>query len=494
MRLNRQFLGLFLALALGGCNAANQTSLVTPTIAEVQQAATSPAITRSLETDVVRRFGGAYAHPAAEAMLQETLQDLTRASGIEGLPQRVILLDSAAYNAAALPNGQLFVTRGMLALANDRSEIAAALAHELGHVIARHSAQRVVARAQARADALNVARTFGDPEVTRAAVSAQQQSLAAFSREKELEADRIAVDLLRKAGYDTGGALRMMQSLDRMGAFYANLARVQRAPSSPLATHPATAERVEATRRLVSGGSGRTDRERYLASISGLAFGETGRGGFVRGRSFLHRGLDIAITMPQSYVVRGYSDAVGAVKQGGKSVMIFRRMADGVGGDPEAALRLLLARAQTPVAITPLPGPQRGAMASLDTRTGKSRLAIVIVGARAYRLFMTSSAPDAAFERDFAQTLSTLRNLGPQDERIARQQNVRIARADGPAALARYAALSGDADHGLQLLLALNGLRSPSDLRAGSQVKVLELGEAAPPATAAAAPARPEGS
>lgn len=489
-----RFVWLFVALALGGCNAANQSSLVTPTIAEVQQAATSPWVSRTLETDVVRRFGGAYSHPPAEAMLQETLQDLTRASGIEGLPQRVILLDSAIYNAAALPNGQLFVTRGMLALANDRSEIAAALAHELGHVIARHSAQRVVARAQAQADAQNVARTFGDPEITRATVSAYQQSLAAFSREKEIEADRIAVDLLRKAGYDTVGALRMMQSLDRMNAFYANLARVQRAPSSPLASHPTTTERVEATRKLVAAASGgRTDRERYLASISGIAFGETGRGGFVRGRSFLHRGLDIAITMPQGYVVRGYADAVGAVKQGGKSVMIFRRMADGVAGDPEAALRLLLSRANVPVTITPLGGSQRGAMAAIDTRTGKSRLAVVVVGARVYRLFMTSSAPDGAFDSDFSETIATLRNLGPQDERVARQQAVRIVRAEGPGALARLAAQSGDPDHGLQLLLALNGLRSAADLRPGAQIKALELGDA-PIANATAQPVTAQGS
>jgi predicted Zn-dependent protease len=471
-----RFLWLFLALALAGCNSANQTSLVTPTIAEAHEAATAPAISQTLETGVIRSFGGAYSHPPAEALLQETLQDLTRASGIEGLPQRVILLDSPVYNAAALPNGQLFITRGMLALANDRSEIAAALAHELGHVIARHSAQRVVARAQARADVINVARNFGDPEITRATVAAQQQSLAAFSREKELEADRIGVELLRKAGYDTAGALRMMQSLDRMGAFYANLARVRRAPSSPLATHPTTIERVEAMRKLVAGAAGgRVERDRYLASISGMTFGETGRGGFVRGRSFLHRGLDIAITMPPGYVVRGYPDAVGAVKQGGKSVMIFRRMSDGVAKDPEAALRLLLARAQVPVSISPVGGDGRGAVAAVDTATGKSRLAVVVVGERAYRLFMTSTAPDAAFDKDFAAAVASLRNLGLQDERIARQQALRIVRADGPGALARLAAQSGDPDHGLQLLLALNGLRSTTEVRPGSQIKALEL-------------------
>ena len=453
----------------------------------MQEQAVSPRVSQALQADVVRRFGGAYSHPPLEALLQETLQDLTRASGLDGLPQSVILLDTPIYNAAALPNGQLFVTRGILALANDRAELAAALAHELGHVIAKHSAQRIVERARARVDAANVARTYGDPEVLRATVAAHQQSLAAFSRDKEIEADRISVDLLRKAGYDPRAAGRMLQSLDRMGVFYANLARVQRGAPSPLATHPTTPERAAAVLKYIDssgGASGRTERERYLASIAGLSFGESGRGGFVRGRSFLHRGLNIAITMPQGYVVRGFASAVGGVKQGGKSVMLFSPMAQGVAADPEGALRRLLARSTQQVSFRPMPAGLQGAMAALDGPSAKSRIAIVAINGKAYRLSLSSSAPDSAFDRDFVETLASLRNLTAQDEQIARPQVLRIARAEGPGALARLAAQSGNTDHGQQLLLALNGLRAAADVRPGSQIKVIELG--APPAAAAA--------
>ena len=242
---------LFLTLALAGCNLANHTSLVTPSLPDAHRVATSASVTRALESDVSQRYGGAYHLPLAEALVQETLQDLIRASGAQDLPQRVILLDSPAYNALALPNGQLFLTRGMLALANDRAELAAALAHELGHVIARHSAQRIVERARANSDALDVPRAYGDPEITRAAIAANQQSLAAFSRERELEADRIAIDLMSKAGYDPRASLRLLQSLDRMGSFYSKLARLQPGAASPLATHPPTPERVAAARRLI---------------------------------------------------------------------------------------------------------------------------------------------------------------------------------------------------------------------------------------------------
>ena len=55
---------------------------------------------------------------------------------------RVTILNSAAVNAFALPTGQLYVTRGLIALANDTSELASVLSHEMSHVIARHAAMR----------------------------------------------------------------------------------------------------------------------------------------------------------------------------------------------------------------------------------------------------------------------------------------------------------------------------------------------------------------
>ena len=65
---------------------------------------------------------------------------LVAASERPDIKYKVTILNSPAINAFALPNGQLYVTRGLLALANDEAELASVLAHEMGHVIARHAA------------------------------------------------------------------------------------------------------------------------------------------------------------------------------------------------------------------------------------------------------------------------------------------------------------------------------------------------------------------
>ena len=73
-------------------------------------------------------------------MISQMVGRLVAASERPDLKYEVTLLNSPAINAFALPNGHLYVTRGLIALANDKSELASVLAHEMGHVIARHAA------------------------------------------------------------------------------------------------------------------------------------------------------------------------------------------------------------------------------------------------------------------------------------------------------------------------------------------------------------------
>ncbi len=75
-------------------------------------------------------------------MLEKTVDKLVAASERPELKYEVTILNSPAVNAFALPNGQLYVSRGLIALANDNSELASVLAHEMAHVIARHAAIR----------------------------------------------------------------------------------------------------------------------------------------------------------------------------------------------------------------------------------------------------------------------------------------------------------------------------------------------------------------
>ena len=91
---------------------------------------------------MVALFDGEYKDPRAELYLNDILGKLAKADDQPGDPYKVTILDSPIVNAFALPPRDLFITRGLLALANDASEVAAVMAHEIAHLTEKHAVQR----------------------------------------------------------------------------------------------------------------------------------------------------------------------------------------------------------------------------------------------------------------------------------------------------------------------------------------------------------------
>ncbi len=134
------------ALVLGACVADQTGSVSAP--AAVRVPAEAPKVTgreRATDSDhlkLVASFGGEAKAPAVTRLLTEVTDRLVRASDRPDQTYVVTLLDSPVVNAFALPNGRLYATRGLVALANDTSEVAAVLAHEIAHVTLNHATAR----------------------------------------------------------------------------------------------------------------------------------------------------------------------------------------------------------------------------------------------------------------------------------------------------------------------------------------------------------------
>ena len=133
------------ALTLGGCGDLGrfQTASspgLTP-LKPNRPAAQTPATEREHER-ILSSYGGAYDDPRLEALISKTVDRLVAASERPDLTYKVTILNSGAVNAFALSTGQLYVTRGLIALASDTSELSSVLAHEMAHVLARHAAIR----------------------------------------------------------------------------------------------------------------------------------------------------------------------------------------------------------------------------------------------------------------------------------------------------------------------------------------------------------------
>ena len=139
--------GLLCGLALAGCSSSLLSVGAPPGAARGAEAASSsrrnnqPPPSREHQR-ILAAYNGAYEDPKLEALLNQTVAKLVAASERPDMHYQVTILNSAAVNAFALPTGQLYVTRGLIALANDTSELASVLSHEMSHVIARHAAIR----------------------------------------------------------------------------------------------------------------------------------------------------------------------------------------------------------------------------------------------------------------------------------------------------------------------------------------------------------------
>ena len=174
----------------------------------------------------------------------ERCRQARRRLGAAGPAYKVTILNSPAINAFALPTGQLYVTRGLIALANDTSELASVLSHEMAHVIASHAAIR---EDQARQAAIvsRVANDIrSDPDMARAGAGQIKMTIASFSRAQEFEADGIGVGIAARAGFDPYGAARFLTSMERNADLQAAAAGSDPRALDFLSSHPATPERV----------------------------------------------------------------------------------------------------------------------------------------------------------------------------------------------------------------------------------------------------------
>ena len=243
------------------------------------------------------------------------------------------LLDSEVPNAFALPGGYVYITRGLLALAETEAEMAGVLGHEIGHVTARHTAQR-----QTQATGAGVLATLGTiaAAVLGGEVAGQlaqqatgvgaQAYLASYSRDQEFQADDLGVGYMTAAGYDPDAMATFLEKLAAESALDREIAGGDGDPAeSWFATHPRTLDRVQRTAdeaKASTNGGGRAGREEYLARIDGLIYGEDPRQGLVRGRQFVHPDLGFAFEAPPGFGLQNTPQAVLARDRAGR-LMIF---------------------------------------------------------------------------------------------------------------------------------------------------------------------------
>ena len=162
----------------------------------------------------------------------------------KGTSWEFTLFEDPTANAFALPGGKVGVNTGLFKVAKTDAQLAAVIGHEIAHVMADHSAERLSRDVvtQTALQGLGVAAGGGQGLVQLAAAAAQLGVVLPFTRSQEAEADEIGLHYMARAGYDPHEAVALWQNMQQAGG---------KGPPEFLSTHPAPGNRIEHLRALM---------------------------------------------------------------------------------------------------------------------------------------------------------------------------------------------------------------------------------------------------
>ena len=179
--------------------------------------------------------------------IQTIGQKLAAVSDRKDISYHFEILDQKEINAFALPGGYVYLFKGLLDKVESDDEIAGVLAHEIGHIAARHTAKRVQGSISLNALAILLARMESDNLSKADAYRALTELMLQYSREDELEADKLAVKYMKIAGYNPQAIVTFLQRLRKIE--YEK--PIERAHI--YRTHPYIADRIKTVKEEISG-------------------------------------------------------------------------------------------------------------------------------------------------------------------------------------------------------------------------------------------------
>jgi predicted Zn-dependent protease len=432
---------------------------------------------------MVPAMGGAIPNAEIRRYIDSIGQRLARHSEIPNSKFTFTVLDTNSVNAFALPGGYVYVTRGLLALANSEAEIAGVLSHEIGHVTARHAVQR---HSQAVLGGLGTAAVgvlTGGGKLAKMAGGSAVARFRSYTRKQEFEADMLGIRYLRRAGFDPGAMARFLGSLRAHARLSERL--MGRPPDGVdadniMSTHPRTVERVRraaAQAGFAKAKSPIVGRDAYLGKIAGMVYGDSAKQGYARGRDFVHPELDIRFRVPPKFILSNHPHQV--VAHGPKGARIVFRAAPGAEKKSPYGylvnvwgknIRLFDRQSVTINGMKAATGIARG-----RSRQGihDIRLFAIRRAERMYRFIFISAAGGGDMRKAYRQTTSSFRSATKAEAASLRLWRVKIVTVRFGDTVAKMVRRTPIAKFREEQFRVLNGLADGAKLVPGQKVKLV---------------------
>lgn len=480
-------------LGLGACSANPATG--EQSFTAFMSPEREKEVGREEHPKILKAFGGAYEDPEIGAYIATVGARLSQHSEMPGLVWTFTVLNDSKVNAFALPGGYVYITRGLLAMAGNEAEVAGVLSHEIGHVTARHTAQRystTVATSLGLQVLGAVGSAVGVPSVAGDAVAlGAQAALQGYSRDQEFQSDMLGVRYMTRAGYDP----------DAMTSFFTKLRAHQRIEglmegnpdageqSNIMSTHPRTADRIEQAIKLSSEaqngmaeGKKKLNASEYLSKIDGMIFGDDISQGIIRGNTFVHPDLAIRFDVPDGF--RLFNSPANVVAKKNEEAAIVFDMADAKEVNQASTLKNYITTYWAKdLYVTGIENININGMnavtgvSEINTKQGRRDIRVVAIQdakGPVYRLlFITDRNKTTELNLPLRNTTYSFRKLTETEVKNIKPYHIKLyqVRADDtPSSLAEMLKVS---EFKAEWMEALNAIKSDSKLIAGTTIKLI---------------------
>jgi predicted Zn-dependent protease len=444
---------------------------------------------------VIKELGGAEAGARA-AYVEGVGRRVAAQSGLANPGQSLhfTTLNSAVENAFAVPGGYVYITRQLMGLMDDESQLAFALGHETGHIAANHSRSRqaysqrqsVLGVLGAVLGAVVGNNVFGSMISQSAQRSAQMATLS-FSRDQEYQADTLGIRYLVGAGYDPAGGPGVLAALSRATALEARVqGRTNRQTPEWASTHPLSENRAQRARAAAQAtgrlGTGMRNRDQFLAELEGIYVDDDPAQGVIEGRSFTHPDLKIQFTVPTGYLMQNGTHAVSIKGSAGEAQF----SGGGYSGSLETYIMRVfqeLAGGQQQMNIPP---PQRtainGVPAAFTTARANTNAGVFDVSVVAYQwgpntiyhfIMLTRGGAGVG---PFVPMVNSLRRLSTPEAAAIRPRVIHVVTVRPGDSVQSLASGMAYRDFQVERFASLNGLTPGAPLVPGQKLKLVVFG------------------
>ncbi|NND82168.1 MAG: M48 family metalloprotease [Gammaproteobacteria bacterium] len=424
-----------------------------------------------------------YDDPELQKYVDDIGQRLAAKSQRPNLPFTFTLLDSPQVNAFALPGGFIYITRGIMAYMTKEAHLAGVIGHEIGHVTARHGAQRAAQQQVAGVATAAVAIGTGSRELAQASQMLGGALMSGYGRKQELQSDALGAEYIAKNNYDVDDMIGVIEILKDQELFAAERARAEgRQPQAYhglFASHPRNDQRlqevIKAAKKYRDINQPAPDDGAFLRLTNGMAYGDSEEQGITHANRFYHKGLDLFLEFPEGWRIQNQPTALTGIAPDGTQA-IQLRMDPATGGlSADGYLNSKFQNFRDGRRIDTSEDSAYAGVATISNGQGQQqniRVSAIYRGAQAF--IVLGQGQKVLPNESFFDVVRSIRRLKSEEQSLAEGREIQLItarRGDTFASLARQANLSEYAEAQLRLI---NGMYPNGEPSPGQRIKLIK--------------------